>query len=98
MRYLAWIVTLPIGLLAVLFAVSNRQMVTLSVWPVPAEIDAPVYLAVLVPLVLGLLAGAFVVWVGSALQRTRNRRLVARLHAAEAALREAREDRARERL
>ncbi len=98
MRYLAWIITLPLGLAIVLFAISNREPVALSVWPLQEALQLPVYLAVLVPFVLGLIGGAFVVWVGAAAARRRVRRLEARLDAAEAVLRATQEARARERL
>ncbi len=74
MRYLSWIVTLPIALVAVLFAVSNRDGVTLSLWPLPFTLDAPLYLAALLALLAGFLAGGFVVWNSQRRHRRRARR------------------------
>lgn len=69
-RLIGWIIGLPLALLAVVFAVANRHLVRLDLWPFPFSVDLPVYLAVLGALVLGLLAGAFLVW-GSSLSARR---------------------------
>jgi uncharacterized integral membrane protein len=61
-RYLSWIITLPIALVIVSYAVSNRGLVDLALWPLPFEITVPQYVATLVALVLGFLAGGFVAW------------------------------------
>ncbi len=73
MRHLSWIITLPIAVVAVLFAVSNRMEVTLALWPLPFTLDAPVYLAALVALVVGFVAGGFIAWVGQGRNRRRAR-------------------------
>jgi uncharacterized integral membrane protein len=74
LRHLSWIVTLPIALVAILFAVSNRGGVTLSLWPLPFTLDAPLYLAALLALLAGFLAGGFVVWNSQRRHRRRARR------------------------
>jgi putative membrane protein len=61
-RYLSWIITIPIALVIVSFAVSNRDPVDLALWPLPFEITVPLYVAVLTALVLGFLAGGLVAW------------------------------------
>jgi uncharacterized integral membrane protein len=61
-RYLSWIITIPIALVIVSFAVSNRDAVELALWPLPFSITVPIYVAVLTTLVLGFLAGGFVAW------------------------------------
>lgn len=62
MRFIYWSVTALIALLVVVFAVSNRAMVTLTLFPLPAGLDAPLYLVVIVAVALGFLAGALVAW------------------------------------
>ncbi|MFP5515965.1 MAG: lipopolysaccharide assembly protein LapA domain-containing protein [Alphaproteobacteria bacterium] len=74
MRHISWIVTLPVALVAILFAISNRGIVTLSLWPLPFTLDTPVYLAALAALVLGFLAGGFIVWNSQRRHRRRARR------------------------
>jgi len=63
-RYLSWIVTIPLALVAVVFAVSNRQLVEFAFWPLPFTLQAPLYLAVLGFLVVGFVAGGGIVWFG----------------------------------
>ena len=53
-----WLAGLPLVLVVAAFALSNRQRVTLDLWPLPVETTLPLYLAVLGPLALGLLGGA----------------------------------------
>nr|WP_295838164.1 lipopolysaccharide assembly protein LapA domain-containing protein [uncultured Azospirillum sp.] len=74
MRHISWIVTIPVALVAILFAISNRGIVTLSLWPLPFTLATPVYLATLVALVVGFLAGGFVVWNSQRRHRRRARR------------------------
>jgi uncharacterized integral membrane protein len=95
MRTIAWIVTLPLGVIAVLFAISNRTSASLTLWPIPVDLEAPLYVIVLVPLAIGLFAGGFIVWVGAALARARARRLEHRLAAVEATLKATQDAQAR---
>lgn len=57
MRVLAWIIGLPLALLVTVFAVANRAAIRFELWPLPFTVDLPGYLAVLGPLVLGLVFG-----------------------------------------
>ncbi len=61
-RLLSWLVALPIGAVVVLFAVSNRAPVTLSLFPLPAEITTPLFLLPLITLLIGFLWGGVVVF------------------------------------
>lgn len=69
MRYLSWIVTLPVALVAVLFAISNRESVTFALWPLPFTMEAPLYLATLAALVAGFVCGGAVVWLSQGRRR-----------------------------
>ncbi len=73
MRRLAWIVTLPLAGLFVLFAISNRSQVTVSLWPADPVL-VPLYLLVLGGLLVGFLAGAAVAGIRSVAWRRRARR------------------------
>ena len=81
MRYIAWIVTIPFALLLLSFAISNREAVTLGLWPLPFRIDAPVYLVALLPLLLGVVIGGLVLWFARFATSLRMRRLETRLAA-----------------
>ena len=65
MRYLSWLITIPLLVLAVLFAVSNMESVTLSLWPLPFQLQTALFVLVLLTLLIGFLAGGFVVWGGA---------------------------------
>ena len=81
MRYIAWTLTLPILLVAALFAISNREDLPVGLWPLPQEFLVPGYLMVLLPLAAGLLIGGAVVWLGSMKYRRLARRRGSRLRA-----------------
>ena len=68
------IVTLPLLILLVLFALSNREAVRLGLWPTGLTLDAPVSVAVLVAAAIAFLFGALFIWVGELGQRRRARR------------------------
>jgi len=81
-RTLYWVVTLVVAVLLMLFAVSNREIVSLAFWPLPAEVDLPVYLLVLAALFAGFVVGAIAVWIGGHRHRRelwRRRRRIAAL-------------------
>lgn len=74
MRLLSWIIGLPVAVAAVLFAISNRHPVKLELWPLPFSVDVPVYLAVLGPLALGMIAGGLIAWGAAGRSRRAARR------------------------
>ena len=57
MSWLLRLLGLVLAALVVLFALSNRQPVTIGLWPLDEGMVLAVYLAVLVPLLVGLLLG-----------------------------------------
>jgi uncharacterized integral membrane protein len=59
-KVLSWLVGLPLAVIVLLFALSNRQVVAVGLWPLADGIDLPVYLIVLLPLLIGFLAGTLV--------------------------------------
>ena len=73
MRIITWIITIPIAVLAVLFAISNRETVTFALWPTPFTLEAPLYLATLVALVVGFLAGGLIAWLNQGHYRRKAR-------------------------
>jgi uncharacterized integral membrane protein len=75
MRRFAWIVTLPISVIVVVFAVMNRQQVELDVWPLPWNISAPLFLFTLGLVLFGFLLGVVVMWFSGTKQRRRLRAL-----------------------
>ena len=91
MRFLAWLITVPLAVIAVSFAVSNRDLVTFGLWPLPQELVLPRFLAVLVPLALGVLIGGLIAWASSGRHRRLARQRGYRLEQLNAEVRRLRE-------
>ncbi len=81
MRRLSWIITLPITVLAILFALSNSATTQVKMWPLPWVAELPLYLLILGCLLLGFLLGAVVAWISGASRRRRVRSLAATVRA-----------------
>jgi len=91
MRLIAWLVGLPLTLIVVLFAVSNRQPIVIGFWPFTDGITAPAFLIGLVPLAIGLLVGAGFASVGTVRAHLRHRGAVRRGNSFERQLAELRD-------
>ena len=62
MKLLRWIVFALAALVLMLFAVSNRQSVTIALWPLPDRAELPLYLLVLGTLLIGFVVGELIAW------------------------------------
>ncbi len=69
MKYISWFITLPLLVLGVIFALANRQIITLSLWPLDRAVEIPLYLAVLAPLFAGYLLGGIAAWLAAGAKR-----------------------------
>ena len=58
-----WIITLPLALILVIFAINNRHIIELSLWPFYYTIQWPLYVFLYISLIVGFLIGAFLIWV-----------------------------------
>jgi uncharacterized integral membrane protein len=81
MRRFTWIISLPITIVIVLFAVMNRELVTLNLWPLPWDLAAPLYLLTLGCILFGFLVGLLVMWLSHGSSRRRARELARRVDA-----------------
>lgn len=66
-KILSALILLPVGLVVVVFAVINRQTVTLNFDPLSAEapvfsLSVPLYIVVFAALLLGILLGGMAAW------------------------------------
>ncbi|MGA0395368.1 MAG: lipopolysaccharide assembly protein LapA domain-containing protein [Rhodospirillales bacterium] len=73
MRWLSWIVMLPLAAAAIVFSVSNRAVTPVDFWPFGFIVELPVFGIVLASLLLGFVIGGLVAWWGNARQRSRAR-------------------------
>ena len=62
MKALNWIIALPVAVVAISFAISNREDLSLGLFPLPGEYPLPAYVAVLGAFVIGFLCGGAVSW------------------------------------
>ena len=62
MRTIRWVLIGLVALALVIFAVDNRQVVTVSLWPLPIEASMGLYLVVLLTLLAGFLLGELIAW------------------------------------
>lgn len=61
-RYVSWLFSVPLMVIAVCFAVGNREPTIINLWPLGYVMPISIYLLALVPLALGLLSGAGMQW------------------------------------
>jgi uncharacterized integral membrane protein len=82
-RALTALVTLPLTLVVIAFALSNRGLVPVGLWPFDEQVEMPIYLLGLGALLLGFLAGAAMAGFGTLSARLRARQETKRAEAAE---------------
>ncbi|MBF0373316.1 MAG: LapA family protein [Alphaproteobacteria bacterium] len=73
MRLLSWIIGLPVAIALVVFAVANRQIVPVDLFPLPIAAELPVYLVVLGALLAGFLMGLLAAWIAGHRHRAKAR-------------------------
>lgn len=73
MKFLSWLIGIPVAIIAIVFAVINRHGVLVDLWPLPWEVHLPLYLLVLGSLAIGLVIGGCLAWVSAGTARGRAR-------------------------
>jgi lipopolysaccharide assembly protein A len=74
MRLLFWIIALPLFFVGALFAVANRDVVPIDLWPFAERVTAPLYLALGAAFYLGFVVGGVVSWLAGRRRRAEGRR------------------------
>jgi uncharacterized integral membrane protein len=80
MKFLFWIIVLALLFVAGFFAVANREVVQIDLWPV-TQVAMPLYFALICTLALGFLLGALVAWWSGRTARMRARQAARRADA-----------------
>ena len=83
MKALFWFFILLLAVMLALFAVANREVVSLGIWPLPFVLRVPLYLAVLAAVLVGFITGALAGWLGGRRMRGERRRRGRRIAALE---------------
>jgi uncharacterized integral membrane protein len=70
----SWILTLPLIAVAVIFAIANRELITLDLWPFEFSLRLPLFVILLACVSIGLVVGGVATWLSAAPLRRRARR------------------------
>jgi lipopolysaccharide assembly protein A len=79
MKRISWIITIPVTLVVVVFAIANRTPITVNFWPLPWVAQLSLYLVILGSLLAGFLIGAAIAWLSAGRRRQEARRTAERL-------------------
>jgi len=82
-RIVYWTATALVALVLVIFAVSNRDPVSLTFEPLSVKLEAPLYLVVLAMLVVGFLIGEVAAFFQNSKRRSEHRALRRRVERAD---------------
>jgi len=63
MKLIGWGILVIAALIAVVFAIHNHARQTVDFWPLPYELNAPLYAMVIAALALGFVLGAAASWI-----------------------------------
>jgi uncharacterized integral membrane protein len=66
MRWLSWIIMLPLAAAVIVFSVSNRAVTQVDFWPFGYGVELPVFGIVLASMLLGFMLGGIVAWLSHA--------------------------------
>ena len=83
MRLTFWLAGVPLLLIGAFFAVANREIVAVDLWPLGGRVNVPLFAALVGALYLGFLLGAMVAWWAGRRARGRGREARRRLARAE---------------
>ena len=72
MRRFGWIIIIPLAILAIVFAVNNNVPAAVSLWPLPFELELPVFAVCFVGILIGFIAGALAAWISARKWRRRS--------------------------
>lgn len=67
------LISIPLLIVLIAFALSNQQPVQVGLWPTDIQVDVPLSVAILVAAALFFLVGAFMTWAGAVASRSRAR-------------------------
>lgn len=91
MRRLSWFILLPVAVVVVVFAVSNRTPAAVDLWPLDLIIAPPLYVTVLGSAAAGFVIGGLIAWLSAGRTRSRARGLGHQVERAERELRHLRD-------
>lgn len=85
MNRLRWLITVPVAIIVVVFAVNNRGDANVSLWPLDLIITWPLFVFVFIGIGVGFALGAVLMWFTAAPARRRARERASRIRELERA-------------
>jgi uncharacterized integral membrane protein len=82
---LRWLITVPVAIIVVVFAVNNRGDAGVNLWPLDLIITWPLFIFVFIGLGVGFAFGAVLMWFTAAPTRRRARERASRIRELERA-------------
>jgi lipopolysaccharide assembly protein A len=82
-RIISWLIAIPAIILVIAFSIANRETVSMGLWPLPYQLDAPLFAIMLAGVFVGFLWGAVVVWVSAGKLRRKAKTKAIQAQAAE---------------
>ena len=73
-RLLSWLLMVVVGVMVIIFCVSNRELVALDYWPLPFSHTTPIFLPVLVVGFLSFISGGLIAWLSAGGARSKARK------------------------
>ena len=87
MDRLRWVITLPLAIVLVVFAVNNRETFEVDLWPLGLVVAWPMFIYVFVGVMVGLLLGGLFAWMSAGTTRRIARERKARIRELESRVR-----------
>lgn len=85
MNRLRWLITVPVAIIVVVFAVNNRGDASVNLWPFDLILAWPLFVYVFIGAGIGFVLGAVLMWFTAAPTRRRARERAGRIRALERA-------------
>ncbi|MBL8630831.1 MAG: LapA family protein [Rhodospirillaceae bacterium] len=92
MQIINTLIAIVVAVLVVLFAVSNRSVVVVEIWPFPLRVEAGLYAVILFTVLIGFIVGTIAAWMGGRRKRAELRAAKKRLRDLEQSLARAQAD------
>ncbi len=62
MRFLSWIIAVPVTIVIIAFAIANRGSVIIFFDPLPYQLDIAIWIVVIGAVIFGFIVGALIRW------------------------------------
>ena len=71
---LSWLFMAVVGIIVLLFSISNRDLIVIEFWPLSFSLESPVYFPALIFGLVGFLSGGTIAWLSAGTNRKNARK------------------------